>query len=190
MIETSDGITRTIALLPRSVADFHQAVMSTLKGVGIEVQIRTIPQEVADPIPFEQDTQHATCNSEHTQQFWRILVQFDRLLTIFRARYTGKCSPVHFFWSSFDLAVPRFSGRCAPEHLGGVPGMADWVTREACSHEVSSCGFWFGQGVTDALFYGYTYPVPAGFKNYPVQPQTAFFSSEMQEFILPYEAVR
>lgn len=94
MIETSDGITRTIALLPRSVADFHQAVMSTLKEVGIEVQIRTIPQEVADPIPFEQDTQHATYNSEHTQQFWRILVQFDRLLTIFRARYTGKCSPV------------------------------------------------------------------------------------------------
>lgn len=190
LIETSDGVTKTIALTPRSVADFYQTVMSTLKEIGIEVKIWTIPQEITDPIPFEQDHQHAAYDAECAQQFWRILVQCDRLLTIFRARYAGKCSPVHFFWGSFDLAVTRFSGRRAPEHPGGVPGMADWVTREAYSHEVSSCGFWFGKGAIEALFYAYAYPTPEGFKNYSVQPQEAFFSPEMQEFILPYEAVR
>ncbi|HIK19137.1 MAG TPA: hypothetical protein IGS53_28170 [Leptolyngbyaceae cyanobacterium M33_DOE_097] len=190
LVETSDGITKAIALMPRSVADFYQAVMTTLKDIGIEVKIWTIPQEVTDPIPFEQDHQHAAYDEECAQRFWRILVQCDRLLTIFRARYAGKCSPVHFFWGSFDLAVTRFSGRPAPEHPGGVPGMADWVTREAYSHEVSSCGFWFGKGAIEALFYAYAYPTPEGFKDYPVQPQEAFFSPEMQEFVLPYEAVR
>ncbi|XGV94651.1 MAG: DUF5996 family protein [Leptolyngbya sp. BL-A-14] len=190
IIETSDGVSRTIALTPRSVADFYQAVMSTLKDMGIEVKIWTVPQEVTDPIPFEQDHQHATYDAECAQRFWRILVQCDRLLTIFRARYAGKCSPVHFFWGSFDLAVTRFSGRRAPEHPGGVPGMADWVTREAYSHEVSSCGFWFGKDAIEALFYAYAYPTPDGFKDYPIQPQEAFFSPEMQEFVLPYEAVR
>lgn len=190
MIETSDGMTKAIALMPRSVADFYQAVMSALEDIGIEVKIWTIPQEITDPIPFEQDIHHAAYDDECAQRFWRILVQCDRLLTIFRARYAGKCSPVHFFWGSFDLAVTRFSGRSAPEHPGGVPGMADWVTREAYSHEVSSCGFWFGKGAIEALFYAYAYPTPEGFKDYPVQPQEAFFSPEMQEFVLPYEAVR
>lgn len=190
LIETSDGITKTIELAPRSVADFYQAVMSALRELGIEVQIWTTPQEVADPIPFEQDNQHAAYDSESAQRFWQILVQADRVMTIFRSRYAGKCSPVHFFWGSFDLAVTRFSGRRAPDHPGGVPNMADWVTREAYSHEVSSCGFWFGKDTTEALFYAYAYPAPEGFKDYPVQPETAFYSSEMQEFILPYEAVR
>lgn len=190
LIETSDGITKIIELMPRSVADFYQVVMSTLKEIGIEVEIWTMPQEVADPIPFEQDTQHAAYNPEYAQRFWQILVQCDRLMTLFRSRYAGKCSPVHFFWGSFDLAVTRFSGRRAPDHPGGVPNMADWVTRDAYSHEVSSCGFWFGKGTTEALFYAYAYPVPEGFKDYPVQPQEAFYSSEMQEFILPYDSVR
>lgn len=189
-IETSDGIARTIALTPCSVADFYQAVMSTLKEIGIEVQIWTMPQEVAEPIPFEQDDLHADYDPEYAQRFWQILVQADRIMTIFRSRYTGKCSPVHFFWGSFDLAVTRFSGRRAPEHPGGVPNMADWVTREAYSHEVSSCGFWFGSGSTEALFYAYAYPAPEEFKNYLLQPQEAFYSSDMQEFILPYEVVR
>lgn len=190
LIETSDGITKTVALAPRSVANFYQAVMSTLKEIGIEVQIWTMPQEITDPIPFEQDERHATYDPESAQRFWQILMQADRLLSIFRARYAGKCSPVHFFWGSFDLAVTRFSGRRAPEHPGGVPGMADWVTREAYSHEVSSCGFWFGDKSVEALFYAYAYPPPEGFKNYPIQPQEAFYSADMQEFILPYEAVR
>jgi hypothetical protein len=151
LIETSDNITRTIELIPRSVADFYQAVMSTLMEIGIEVKIWTRPQEIADPIPFEQDEQHATYDPASVQRFWQILGQADRLMNLFRSRYAGKCSPVHFFWGSFDLAVTRFSGRGAPEHPGGIPNMADWVTREAYSHEVSSCGFWFGGGSVEAL---------------------------------------
>ena len=190
LIETSDGITKAIALAPRSVADFYRAVMSSLQEIGIEVKIWTMPQEIADPIPFEQDEQHAAYDAEAAQRFWQILMQADRLLTVFRAHYAGKCSPVHFFWGSFDLAVTRFSGRRAPEHPGGVPNMADWVTRDAYSHEVSSCGFWFGSKSIEALFYAYAYPAPEGFKDYPIQPQEAFYSTDMQEFILPYEAVQ
>jgi hypothetical protein len=190
-IETSDGDRSSVALAPRSVADFYQETMHTLHDMGIDVKIWTMPQEVADPIPFEQDHQHASYDAEYAQRFWRILVQADRIMTHFRSRYLGKSSPVHFFWGSFDLAVTRFSGRPAPEHPGGVPNMADWVTREAYSHEVSSCGFWPGGGaVTDPLFYAYAYPAPEGFKDYPVQPREAFYSSDMQEFVLPYEAVR
>ena len=178
-IETIDGTTRTVALAPRSVADFYQAVMNALKELEIEVQIWTMPQEVDDPIPFEQDDRHAAYESEPVQRFWQILVQADRLLTLFRSRYAGKCSPVHFFWGSFDLAVTRFSGRRAPEHPGGVPHMADWVTREAYSHEVSICGFWFGGVSVEALFYAYAYPAPEGFKDYPIQPQEALYSPDM-----------
>ena len=190
LIETSDGIARRIALAPRSVADFYQAVMDALKEIGIEVEIWTMPQEVANPIPFEQDEQHAAYDPEYVQRFWQILTQADRVMTLFRSRYVGKCSPVHFFWGSFDLAVTRFSGRQAPAHPGGVPNMADWVTREAYSHEVSSCGFWFGGGSVEALFYAYAYPSPEGFKDCAIQPKAAFYSADMQEFILPYEAVR
>ena len=190
-IQTSEGITRTIALVPRSVADFYQDVIGTLHGMGIEVRIWTMPQEVQEPIPFEQDYKHAAYDPEYAQRLWRILVQVDRIMTAFRSRFIGKCTPVHFFWGSFDLAVTRFSGRRAPEHPGGVPNMADWVTREAYSHEVSSCGFWPGGGaVVDPVFYAYAYPTPEGFKDYPIQPKEAFYSSQMGEFILPYEAVR
>jgi len=188
-IETSDGTTRSIALAPRSVADFYQEVMNTLKEIDIEVQIWTMPQEIAEAIPFEQDHQHHAYEPEYAQRFFSILVQAARIMAVFRSRYRGKCSPIHFFWGSFDLAVTRFSGQRAPEHPGGVPNMADWVTREAYSHEVSSCGFWFGGGSTEALFYAYAYPAPVGFKDYPIQPQEAFYSSELQEFILPYDAV-
>jgi len=190
-IETSDGTTSKIALVPRSVADFYQDIMGTLRAIGIEVRIWTMPQEVQEPIPFEQDYKHAAYDPEYAQRLWRILVQVDRVMTVFRSRFIGKCSPVHFFWGSFDLAVTRFSGRRAPEHPGGVLNMADWVTREAYSHEVSSCGFWLGGGaVVDPVFYAYAYPAPEGFKDYPIQPKEAFYSSQMGEFILPYEAVR
>ncbi|MUL35449.1 DUF5996 family protein [Gloeocapsopsis dulcis] len=190
-IETSDGITQTITLAPRAVADFYQEVMDTLRQSGIEVRIWTMPQEVADPIPFERDRQHAAYDPQAAQKFWQILVQVNRLMTVFRSRFIGKSSPVHFFWGSFDLAVTRFSGHVAPEHPGGIPNMADWVTREAYSHEVSSCGFWFGGGaVAEPIFYSYAYPEPEGFRDYPIQPQEAFYSADMREFILPYETVR
>ncbi|MFB2768031.1 DUF5996 family protein, partial [Pelatocladus sp. BLCC-F211] len=146
--------------------------------------------EVDQPIPFDQDHVHAAYDPQYAQRFWRILVQADRVMKVFRSRFIGKCSPVHFFWGSFDLAVTRFSGRRAPEHPGGVPNMADWVTKEAYSHEVSSCGFWPGGGAAEPVFYSYAYPEPEGFKDYPIQPKEAFYSSDMREFILPYEAVR
>lgn len=190
-IDTSDGITKKIALAPRSVADFYQTVLTTLSSIGIEVKIWSMPQEVSEPIPFDRDYQHATYDPEYAQRFWQILVQVDRVMTVFRSQFIGKSSPVHFFWGSFDLAVTRFSGRRAPDHPGGVPNMADWVTREAYSHEVSSCGFWPGGGaVEEPVFYAYAYPAPDGFRDYPIQPKEAFYSSELQEFILPYESVR
>lgn len=190
-IETSNGQTKTIPLAPRSVADFYQEVMNGLRDLGIEVRIWTTPQEVAEPIPFEQDRKHSAYDREYARRLSLILVQVDRVMTKFRSRFIGKCSPVHFFWGSFDLAVTRFSGQRAPEHPGGIPNMADWVTREAYSHEVSSCGFWPGGGsVADPIFYAYAYPEPQGFADYAIQPKEAFYSSQMREFILPYEAVR
>jgi hypothetical protein len=189
-IERSDGTSKSIALKPRSVADFYQEVMNALNELDIKVKIWTMPQEVADAIPFDQDYQHTAYDSEYAQRLWRILVQADRVMKTFRSSFIGKCSPVHFFWGSFDLAVTRFSGDAAPEHPGGIPNMADWVTREAYSHVCSSCGFWPGGGDVEALFYSYAYPAPQGFKDYAIQPPEAFYSDKMQEFILPYEAVR
>ncbi|PZV11091.1 MAG: hypothetical protein DCF20_20195 [Pseudanabaena sp.] len=190
-IESSDGATQTVALMPRSVADFYQAVIAALKAISIEVRIWTMPQEITNPIPFDRDDEHATYGPESAQRFWQILVQTDRILRTFRSNFIGKSSPVHFFWGSFDLALTRFSGRAAPQHPGGVPGMADWVTREAYSHQVSSCGFWAGdRAVTEAVFYAYAYPEPEAFQTYPIYPKEAFYNSKMREFILPYEVVR
>ncbi|MBW4489745.1 MAG: hypothetical protein KME12_18335 [Trichocoleus desertorum ATA4-8-CV12] len=191
LIETSDGMTRNIPLVSRSVADFYQEIIGTLQELGIAVQIWTMPQEIADPIRFEQDHQHATYDPEYAQRLWQILVQTHRVMTVFRSHFIGKASPVHFFWGSFDLAVTRFSGRLAPEHPGGVPHMADWVTREAYSHEVSSCGFWPGGGtVAEPIFYAYAYPGPEGFRDYVIQPVEAFYSPDLQEFVLPYAALQ
>lgn len=191
LIETTDGAVRKVALAPRSVAEFYREVMATLDSLGIEVKIWTMPQEVEDPIPFERDHEHASYDPEYAQRFWRVLVQADRVLTDFRSRFIGKISPVHFFWGSFDMAVTRFSGRPAPEHPGGVPHLADWVAREAYSHEVSSAGFWPGGGaVAEPAFYSYAYPEPGGFRDRTIQPGEAFYSAEMGEFVLPYEAVR
>jgi hypothetical protein len=191
LIQASDGGVRVIALRPIPVADFYGEVMTALRGLDLEVSIHTNPNEVVEPIPFEQDHTHASYDANYANRFWRILVQSDRVLKEFRSRYIGKCSPVHFFWGSFDLAVTRFSGRPAPEHPGGVPNLPDFVTREAYSHEVSSCGFWPGGGaVMEPVYYAYAYPEPQGFKDYPVQPKAAFYSSDMREFVLPYNEVR
>lgn len=191
VIETSDGNVRLLDLRPRTVADFYAEVMSSLKSIGIDVSIHTTPNEIPDPIPFEEDTTHASYDADYANRFWRVLVQSDRVFKEFRAHFIGKCSPVHFFWGSFDLAVTRFSGRTAPPHPGGVPHMPDIVAREAYSHEVSSCGFWPGGGAIDyPTYYAYAYPAPEGFKDYKIKPGAAFYNNDLGEFLLPYDDVR
>ncbi|HEY3294990.1 MAG TPA: DUF5996 family protein [bacterium] len=189
VIETSEGRGRRIALSPRSVAFFYRDVMAALHALGLDVKIWTMPVEVDERTPFEQDTKHASYDREYVQRFWRILLQADRLLNLFRSRFVGKASPVHFFWGAMDLAVTRFSGRKAPPHPGS-PNVGRYVMLEAYSHEVSSCGFWPGLGYGEPAFYAYAYPEPAGFKTYPVKPTEAFYSPEIGEFLLPYNAVR
>jgi hypothetical protein len=190
IIETSDGSTKTIALRMRSVADFYQETMAALKSLGMPVTIWTTPVEVSDRTPFENDEKHMAYDPEYAQRFWRILVETSRVFTDFRCRFTGKVSPVHFFWGGFDLDVTRFSGRSAPVHPG-APYLARFVAVEAYSHEVSSCGFWPGGGLVDEpAFYSYAYPEPLGFKDYPIQPSEAFYHKEMGEFLLPYNVVR
>jgi hypothetical protein len=190
-IETAHGARRTVALAPRPVADFYADVIDSLRSLGIEVRIHTTPSEVAGGITFEADTQHASYDPDFANRFWRVLVQADRVFKEFRSRFIGKCSPIHFFWGSFDLAVTRFSGREAPPHPGGVPNFPDWIAREAYSHEVSSAGFWpGGSGLEEAVFYAYAYPAPEGFSRAEVRPAAAAWSEALGEFLLPYDAVR
>lgn len=191
LIQTNEGAVRTLALQPRSVADFYQEIITHLTELGFPVKIWTTPNEIADAIPFEQDHEHSSYDVEYAHRFWRALTQIDRVFKTFRARFLGKCSPVHFFWGSFDLAVTRFSGRPAPPHPGGVPNFPDWVAKEAYSHEVSSCGFWpGGEAHPYPIFYAYAYPQPEGFATATVRPDKAYFNKELGEFMLPYEAVQ
>ena len=191
LIQTNDGLTRKMALEPRTVADFYAELFRTLTELGLDLTINTTPNEVVSAIPFEQDREHASYDPEYANRFWRALSQMDRVFKEFRAGFIGKCSPVHFFWGSFDIAVTRFSGRVAPPHPGGVPNFPDWVAREAYSHEVSSAGFWPGGGGVDyPAFYSYAYPAPDGFRDADVGPGGAFFSDELSEFVLPYQEVR
>lgn len=190
-VRASDGAMRTLALRPRSVADFYLTLLSELKSMGLPVHIHASPNEVPQAIPFEEDEMHASYDPEYANRFWRALVQADRVLKQFRAGFIGKASPVHFFWGSFDLAATRFSGAEAPPHPGGVPNCPDWVTRDAYSHEVSSCGFWPGNDALPyALFYAYAYPEPPGFRDAPVRPPGALYEANFGEFILPYDVVR
>lgn len=190
-IRTADGSSAQVALKPRSVADFYSETMSALDKLGLATKIYTTPSEIADAIPFEKDETHRDYDPGSVNRFWRALLQVDRVFKEFRARFSGKCSPVHFFWGSFDLAVTRFSGREAPPHPGGVPNFPDWVAREAYSHEVSSAGFWPGGGGVDyPAFYSYAYPAPDNFSTANVQPGDARWSDELGEFLLPYDAVR
>ena len=190
IIRTTKGSPKTIALQPRSVADFYHEVMRNLESLGMPITIWTTPVEVQDRTPFEKDEKHAAYDPEYAQRVWRIMAEANRVLTEFRGQFIGKVSPVHFFWGAFDLAVTRFSGRRAPPHPG-APNMARFVAVEAYSHEVSSCGFWPGGGpVNEPAFYAYAYPEPQGFKDYPIQPQEAFYHKEMGEFLLPYDVVR
>jgi hypothetical protein len=190
-IQSSEGGSAGFPLEPQSVAAFYSRLMRALDALDLHVDIHAQPNEIPDAIRFDQDESHAAYDRDYANRFWRVLEQSDRVLKQFRARFVGKCSPVHFFWGAPDLAVTRFSGRRAPEHPGGIPNLPDWVTREAYSHEVSSCGFWPGGGaIPYAAFYSYAYPEPAGFAGTAVQPGEAFYSNDLREFILAYDVVR
>jgi hypothetical protein len=190
-IALSDGSSRQIALRAEPVALFYNTLMRTLAEAQVPVIINEHPCEIKDATAFSKDLSHASYDPEYAQRFWRVLLQVDRVFKQFRTGFIGKCSPVHFFWGSFDLAVTRFSGRRAPAFTGKLPGLAPEVMREAYSHEVSSAGFWpGGNGVEFPAFYSYAYPVPPGFKSFPVYPPEAFFSESLGEFLLPYDIVR
>jgi hypothetical protein len=191
LASTDDGSVRQMGLFPRSVAEFYADLMQSLAELGIEIHISEMPNELLEPIRFSEDRTHASYDPDYVQRLWRILLQVERVLYEFRTAFIGKCSPVHFFWGSFDLAVTRFSGRRAPLHPGGVPYLSDAVAQEAYSHEVSSAGFWPGNEVIPyPAFYSYAYPEPSGFAQAPIRPAEAFYSEDLREYILPYEAVR
>jgi hypothetical protein len=191
-LRTSDGHYRQVMLRPMPVAEFYAEVVAALDQLGIDVAIRTMPCEIPDCVPFDQDQVHAAYDPVFANRFWRVLLSTHKVLSYFRTAFLGKVSPVHFFWGSFDLAVTRFSGCTAPPHPGGVPHLPNAVAREAYSHEVSSAGFWSGGGgpIDYPAFYSYAYPAPAGFAAAKVAPAQAFFSRELGEFLLPYDAVR
>jgi len=190
-IEASDGRAESFALAPMSVADFYAVFMQRLRRLDIDVRIWTMPSEIEDAVPFDQDRAHAQYDPDYAARFAQALVQAARAMRAFRARFVGKASPVHFFWGSFDLAVTRFSGRTAPPPQGVTPHVAGWVMAEAYSHEVSSCGFWPGNGgYGRAAFYVYAYPEPAGYADTRLRTTEAFYEKNLGQFILPYDAVR
>jgi hypothetical protein len=187
----SDGALRVLPFQPQSVAAFYGAVMAALGELRLPVKIDRMPNEISDPIPFDRDETHRAYDPKAANRFWRVLLQSDRVLKQFRSRFCGKCSPVHFFWGSFDLAVTRFSGGPAPVHPGGIPHLPDIVTREAYAQEVSSVGFWPGNAASPTpLYYSYAYPEPPGFAEAKIGPAEASYHAPLHEFVLPYDAVR
>jgi hypothetical protein len=190
-LRASDGATRAVPLVPRTVADFYAEYMAALGALGVTPRLYPVPVEVETAIPFAEDRTHASYDPDAARRCWRLLVQADRVFKQFRGRYLGKASPVHFFWGSFDLAATRFSGREAPTHPGGAPNCPNYVMVEAYSRECSSCGFWPGGGaIAEPAFYAYAYPEPAGYPEHPKLSDGAFYSGEMREFVLPYARVR
>ena len=186
VIRVSDGQVGRVPLVPRSVTDFYAETMARLHECGIDVKIWPVPVEIDDPIPFAEDREHASYDSESVDRFRRVLIFTDRVLNRFRSSFIGKCSPVHFFWGSFDMAVTRFSGRRAPENP-----KADPITREAYSHEVSSCGWWPGSGaMKEPAFYSYAAPQPPGFKEARIEPPGTYYNDAINVFVLPHDAVR
>jgi len=185
-MRASSGCLYSMRLHPRSVADFYAEYIAALRTLGIEVKIYRVPVEFDDTTPFDQDQHHVSYDTEYVERFRNILVHSDRIFKQFRARFLGKCSPVHFFWGSFDLAVTRFSGRRAPQKEG-----VDAMTREAYSHEVTSCGWWPGNRVfPHPAFYAYSAPVPPGLDAEPVRPAAAYWDRQLGEFILKYDDAR
>lgn len=188
-VRTTTGATKAVPLAAGSVADFYEATMAALTEVGAPVRIRPYPTEMPTHVRFTDDTAARPYDGDAVQRVWLALVQAARVMYVFRARFQGKVSPVHFFWGADDLTVTRFSGRTAPRHRGGVPHCPDWVQQMAYSHEVSSCGYWPG-GTDEGVFYSYAYPEPAGFAAQEVAPAAAYYDKELGEFLLPYTAVR
>jgi hypothetical protein len=182
-IRSSTGQRRSLPLQPETVSSFYGRVMAAVRSLGIDVAINTKPQELPNPIPFDQDQKHASYDREYAHRFWRILLASNNVMSEFRSRFIGKCSPVQFFWGSFDLACTRFSGRPAPPRKGVI-------TSEAYSHEVISAGFWPGGGDVGPAFYSYTVPAPAGLGEAKLKPAAAFWSKELSEFLLMYDDVR
>jgi hypothetical protein len=189
LIRSSSGATRSVALEPKSVAEFYSQTMRALEDLGLPTRIQSHPNEVDPAVPFDQDDGHASYDPAAANLFWRQLLPANRVLGQFRSHFVGKVSPVHFFWGAMDLACTRFSGRRAPRHPGGAPNCGDWVMVEGYSHELSSCGFWPGGG-EEGGFYAYAYPEPDGFADHPVSADQADYRKELGEFVLPYEAVR
>ena len=188
---TSDGQHREFDLQGNSVADFYRKLFAVLKDLDIDVEINTMPVEMEDVTPFEKDTKNATYDKDQASALHLALLKMQNVLTHMRCNYVGKCSPVHFFWGSFDLAVSRFSGRTAPKHPGGIPNLPDWVAEEAYSHEVASLGFWPGsEALPEAAFYAYVYPEPKGYKEAEVKPKGAYYHKALSEFVLPYSIVQ
>lgn len=192
VLRTSEGSTRTLALSPRTVADFYGEYGDALRSLGIGFRVaRPSPVEVEVSIPFAEDQQHASYDADAAQRWWRILRSTDRVMERFRSRFVGKASPAHFFWGSFDHATTRFSGREAPTHPGGAPNCPDYVMVEAYSHECASCGVWpGGGGYAEPAFYAYAYPEPDAYARRPVAPAGARYDTTLREFVLPYDAVR
>ena len=188
-IHSSSGAARSLPLVARPVADFYHAVMQALNSMGVEVEIWTVPVEVEERIPFDQDQAHTAYDPEYAHRFWRVLLQADRVMKEFRGRFCGKASPVQFFWGSFDLAASRFSGRRAPI-MEKAYHVAKYVMQEAYVDEISSIGFWSGVGLGEPAFYAYNYPEPPGYAQSAIQPAEAYYHPDLKEFILPYEAVR
>ncbi len=193
VVERDDGRSWTTPLAPRSVADFYRDYMAGLRSLDIEVRIWPMPVEIPNAIPFTDDRQHASYDRAAAERFWRALAHAARVLEIFRGRYLGKSSPVHFFWGSFDLACTRFNGERAPLHPGGAPGVANWVMQEAYSHKCISAGWWpgsIGAPVAEPVFYAYAYPEPAGCATAVIRPEAALYHGVMKEWVLPYETAR
>lgn len=188
-VRASDGGRAHVALRDRPIADFYAETMQTLAGMDFHPRFQARPNEVEPSIPFAEDDTHHVYEPEAALAFWRQLVQADRVIEDFRSHFTGKVSPSHFFWGSFDLACTRFSGRPAPAHPGGAPNCGDWVMVEGYSAELSSCGFWPGGG-EEGAFYSYAYPAPEGFSARSIEPDGAAWDDAFQQFLLPYEVVR
>lgn len=189
IFETSGGDHRRIPLMAMTVAEFYERFISALRDVSCAVDIWTKPVEIAEPISFENDSVHQSYDPEYVSRFWHILLQTTRVFMTFRSRFRGKVSPIHLFWGALDLACTRFSGRTAPEHPS-MPGLPDRVTRDAYSHEVSSCGFWPGSKEIEPIFYSYAYPEPSGYRQFPIVPEGAHFHTNLGEFVFPYESMR
>jgi len=190
-VHTDEGRSNSLELQPQSVAQFHGRLMGILEELGVPVAIHAKPSELEDAVPFHEDEAHRAYDAEYASRFWRVLVQCQRVLETFRARFRGKSSPVHFFWGNMDIALTRFSGREAPRHPGGRPNLPDRVLRDAYSHECSECGFWpGGEEYPEPVFYSLAYPEPSGFRTAAVAPEVARYSQELKEFVLPYENVR